>query len=158
MSLIAFPSRELFQEKLRSFDLMVFDRYRKRGVLPLAYFQNMASYVQDGGALLISSRPGICRAEDLSHASVSQVLPVQPTGHNQPSRSSRWLREDGLAHPVTRELPGRNQGEGDRQVARLGPLGPRFGRQQGRRPDGDGGGRGQPLWCWTGWARAGWRN
>src|SRR5947209_11234169 len=41
LSLIAFPSRELFQEKLRSFDLVVFDRYSERGVLPLVYFQNL---------------------------------------------------------------------------------------------------------------------
>ena len=80
LSLIAFPSRELFQEKLRSFDLVVFDRYSERGVLPLVYFQNLASYVQDGGALLVSSGPEFAGPESIYRTPLSQVLPVQPTG------------------------------------------------------------------------------
>jgi len=109
LSLIAFPSRELFQEKLRSFDLVVFDRYSERGVLPLVYFQNLASYVQDGGALLVSSGPEFAGIESIYRTPLSQVLPVQPTGQivTQPFKPN--LTPDGLAHPVTRELPGRNQ-------------------------------------------------
>lgn len=109
LSLIAFPSRELFQEKLGSFDLVVFDRYRERGVLPLAYFLNLASYVQDGGALLISSGPEFASLESIYRTPLSQVLPVQPTGEviNRPFKPV--VTEDGMAHPVTRELAGRNQ-------------------------------------------------
>lgn len=109
LSLIAFPSRELFQEKLGSFDLVVFDRYRERGVLPLAYFLNLASYVQDGGALLISSGPEFASPESIYRTPLSQVLPVQPTGEviNRPFKPV--VTEDGMAHPVTRELAGRNQ-------------------------------------------------
>ena len=64
LSLIAFPYRELFSEKLRSFDLVIFDRYYEQGILPMAYFENIANYVQDGGALLILIRPGICGADE----------------------------------------------------------------------------------------------
>ena len=113
LSLIAFPSRELFQEKLGSFDLVVFDRYRERGVLPLAYFQNLASYVQDGGALLISSGPEFAGPESIYRTPLSQVLPVQPTGEIFTGPFKPVLTQDGMAHPVTRELPGRNQGEGN---------------------------------------------
>ena len=109
LSLIAFPSRELFQEKLGSFDLVVFDRYRERGVLPLAYFQNLASYVQDGGALLISSGPEFAGPESIYRTPLSQVLPVQPTGQIITGPFKPIVTADGLAHPVTRELPGRNQ-------------------------------------------------
>ncbi|HJT42411.1 MAG TPA: hypothetical protein VJ750_02820 [Rhizomicrobium sp.] len=109
LSLIAFPSRELFQEKLASFDLVVFDRYRERGVLPLAYFQNLASYVQDGGALLISSGPEFAGPESIYRTPLSQVLPVQPTGQIFTAPFKPVVTEDGMAHPVTRELPGRNQ-------------------------------------------------
>ena len=109
LSLIAFPSRELFQEKLGSFDLVVFDRYRERGVLPLAYFQNLASYVQDGGALLISSGPEFAGPESIYRTPLSQVLPVQPTGQIVPGPFKPMVTADGMAHPVTRELPGRNQ-------------------------------------------------
>ena len=109
LSLIAFPSRELFQEKLGSFDLVVFDRYRERGVLPLAYFQNLASYVQDGGALLISSGPEFAGPESIYRTPLSQVLPVQPTGQIFTGPFKPVVTEEGMAHPVTRELPGRNQ-------------------------------------------------
>ncbi|MFO1248507.1 MAG: hypothetical protein U1E93_09880 [Alphaproteobacteria bacterium] len=109
LSLIAFPSRELFQEKLGSFDLVVFDRYRERGVLPLAYFQNLASYVQDGGALLISSGPEFAGPESVYRTPLAQVLPVQPTGQIVTGPFRPVVTADGMAHPVTRELPGRNQ-------------------------------------------------
>jgi hypothetical protein len=109
LSLIAFPSRELFQEKLGSFDLIVFDRYRERGVLPLTYFQNIAAYVQDGGALLISSGPEFAGPESIYRTPLSQVLPVQPTGQIFTAPFKPVVTDDGMAHPVTRELPGRNQ-------------------------------------------------
>ena len=108
LSLIAFPYRELFQEKLGSFDLIVFDRYRERGILPLAYFQNIASYVQDGGALLISSGPEFAGPESVYHTPLSQVLPAQPTGQIVTGGFKPMVTQDGMAHPVTRELPGRN--------------------------------------------------
>ncbi len=109
LSLIAFPSRELFQEKLGSFDLVVFDRYSERGILPLSYFQNLASYVQDGGALLVSSGPEFAGPESVYRTPLSQVLPVQPTGQIYSGPFKPAVTDDGMAHPVTRELPGRNQ-------------------------------------------------
>jgi hypothetical protein len=109
LSLIAFPYRELFQEKLGSFDLVVFDRYKERGILPLAYFQNLATYVQDGGALLISSGPEFAGPESVYRTPLSQVLPAQPTGQIFTGGFKPMVTEDGMAHPVTRELPGRNQ-------------------------------------------------
>jgi hypothetical protein len=108
LSLIAFPTRELFSEKLKSFDLIVFDRYSERGILPLAYFQNMADYVQDGGALLISSGPEFAGLESVYRTPLSAVLPAQPTGQVITGGFKPMVTEDGLAHPVTRELPGRN--------------------------------------------------
>lgn len=108
LSLIAFPYRELFLEKLGSFDLVVFDRYRERGILPLAYFQNIAGYVQGGGALLISSGPEFAGPESIYRTPLSQVLPAQPTGQIVTGGFRPRVTEDGMAHPVTRELPGRN--------------------------------------------------
>ncbi|HWA68613.1 MAG TPA: hypothetical protein VG821_02120 [Rhizomicrobium sp.] len=109
LSLIAFPYRELFLEKLGSFDLVIFDRYTERGILPLAYFQNLASYVQDGGALLISSGPEFAGPESIFRTPLSQVLPAQPTGQIFTGGFKPMVTADGMAHPVTRELPGRNQ-------------------------------------------------
>ena len=113
LALIQFPYRELFLEKLSSFDLIVFDRYKERGILPLAYFQNIASYVQDGGALLISSGPELAGPESVARTPLSQVLPTQPTGQVFTSGFKPVVTPDGMAHPVTRELAGRNlQGSG----------------------------------------------
>ena len=42
LSLIAFPTRELFQQKINEFQLIIFDRYARQGVLPIAYFDNIA--------------------------------------------------------------------------------------------------------------------
>ncbi|HEX2760742.1 MAG TPA: hypothetical protein VHM27_09520, partial [Rhizomicrobium sp.] len=108
LSLIAFPYRELFLEKLGSFDLVVFDRYRERGILPLAYFQNIAGYVHEGGALLISSGPEFAGPESIYRTPLSQVLPAQPTGDVITGGFRPRVTEEGLAHPVTRELAGRN--------------------------------------------------
>ncbi len=108
LALIAFPYRELFLEKLGSFDLIVFDRYRERGILPLAYFQNIASYVREGGALLISSGPEFAGPESVSRTPLSQVLPALPTGQVLTGGFKPMLTADGMAHPVTRELAGRN--------------------------------------------------
>ncbi len=109
LSLIAFPTRELFSEKLGSFDLVVFDRYKERGILPLAYFQNIANYVQDGGALLISSGPEMAGPESIYRTPLSQVLPAQPTGQVVTGGFRPRVTPEGKAHPVTRELPGQGQ-------------------------------------------------
>ena len=37
----------------------------KHGILPMAYFENIANYVENGGALLVSSGPEF--AEDAKH-------------------------------------------------------------------------------------------
>jgi hypothetical protein len=58
LSLIAFPTRELFVDKIDEFDLIIFDRYRRRGILPNSYFSNIARYVAEGGALLGGGRAG----------------------------------------------------------------------------------------------------
>ena len=47
----------MFAEKLNQFDLVILDRYQNRDILPLAYFDNLARYVENGGALLLSSGP-----------------------------------------------------------------------------------------------------
>src|SRR5580698_3509026 len=109
LSLIAFPVRELFSEQLKSFDLIIFDRYGEQGILPMIYFENIAAYVQDGGALLISSGPEFAGPESVYRTPLSQVLPVQPTGQIYTGPFKPVVTQDGMAHPVTRELPGRNQ-------------------------------------------------
>ncbi|MEE9210180.1 MAG: hypothetical protein V3U23_06985, partial [Kiloniellales bacterium] len=80
LSLIAFPTRELFEVKLDEFDLIIFDRYRRRGVLPSIYLDNIASYVKEGGALLEAVGPTFATPLSLYRTPLGRVLPVEPTG------------------------------------------------------------------------------
>ena len=74
LSLIAFPTRELFVDKLDEFDLIIFDRYRRQGVLPMAYLANVADYVAKGGAVLIAAGPDYASAGGLYNTPLGDVL------------------------------------------------------------------------------------
>jgi len=108
LSLIQFPTFELFQEKLSSFDLIIFDRYGERGILPLGYYQNLSAYVYDGGALLVSAGPEFATYTSIYRTPLSVVLPAQPTGEVIAKPFKPMVTAAGQAHPVTRALPGAN--------------------------------------------------
>ena len=106
LSLIAFPVRELFEVKLNEFDLVIFDRYRRRWLLPGIYLQNIADYVLGGGAVFEAAGPSFASALSLYRTALGQVLPGSPTGRviEEPYRPT--LTEKGVRHPVTGELVG----------------------------------------------------
>jgi hypothetical protein len=106
LSLIAFPTRELFQEKLDQFDLIIFDRYQRRGVLPLLYLENVARYVEKGGAVLVSAGDDYASPLSLYRTPLGQVLPAVPTGRVVEEPFKPKLTELGEKHPVTSDLPG----------------------------------------------------
>jgi hypothetical protein len=106
LSLIAFPTRELFQEKLDQFDLIIFDRYQRRGVLPLLYLENVARYVEKGGAVLVSAGDDYASALSLYRTPLGQVLPAVPSGRVVEEPFKPVLSELGEKHPVTADLPG----------------------------------------------------
>jgi len=108
LSLIVFPTQQLFAEKLDGFDLVIFDRYSEHGILPLAYFENIANYVQNGGALLVSAGPEFTGPLSIFRTPLSSVLPAQPSGEIVAKPFKPLLTPDGLAHPVTRDLSGAN--------------------------------------------------
>ena len=106
LSLIAFPTRELFQEKLDQFDLIIFDRYQRRGVLPLLYLENVARYVEKGGAVLVSAGDDYASALSLYRTPLGQILPAAPSGRVVEEPFKPQLTELGKKHPVTSGLPG----------------------------------------------------
>ena len=107
LSLIAFPTRELFSEKINDFDLIIFDRYQHRGLLQLPYYDNIARYVEDeGGALLVAAGDDYAGNLSLFRTPLSPVLPAQPTGRVIVEPFKAKLSKDGRKHPVTRDLPG----------------------------------------------------
>lgn len=110
LSLIAFPTRELFMEKVDEFDLIIFDRYKLRGILPSAYLDNIARYVEDGGAVLISAGPDFASADSLYRSPMSRIIPVVPTGRVIEEGYKPRVSRDGLRHPITQDLGG-SEGE-----------------------------------------------
>lgn len=105
LSLIAFPTRELFQEKINEFQLIIFDRYARQGVLPTAYFDNIARYVRAGGAVLVSAGPDYASTTSIWRTPLDAVLPAEPVGVTEKPFHAR-LSEAGKRHPVTRGLEG----------------------------------------------------
>ncbi|WP_150523879.1 hypothetical protein [Roseibium sediminis] len=109
LSLIAFPTRELFSVKIDEFDLIIFDRYVRRGVLPMLYFDNIARYVRNGGAVLLASGPDYAEGGSLYRTPLAPILPARPTGAVLEEPFHATLANLGERHPVTRGLPGANQ-------------------------------------------------
>ncbi|MBM86311.1 MAG: hypothetical protein CMM47_09850 [Rhodospirillaceae bacterium] len=106
LSLIAFPVRELFEVKLDEFDLIVFDRYRRRGVLPRTYLSNIVDYVRKGGALLEASGPTFATRLSLSRSPLGEILPGRPTGNVIEKGYRPRITDLGFRHPVTSGLKG----------------------------------------------------
>ena len=105
IALIAFPTRELFEEKIKEFDMVVFDRYVVRDVLPPSYLRNIISYVREGGALLLSVGPEFASERSLFNTPLGEVLPVAPTGNVVEFGFRPKVTEVGERHPVTALLP-----------------------------------------------------
>jgi hypothetical protein len=109
LSLIAFPTRELFtprpQGRLNDFNLIIFDRYARQGVLPIAYFDNIARYVRAGGAVLVSAGPDYASTTSIWRTPLDSVLPAEPAGVTEKPFYAH-LSDAGKRHPVTRGLEG----------------------------------------------------
>ncbi|WP_112662721.1 hypothetical protein [Microvirga flavescens] len=107
LSLIAFPSRELFQNKIKEFDLIIFDRYANQSaVLPPVYFENIARYVAEGGAVLIAAGPEFTGYGSLAQTRLASIIPGRPDGRILEEPYKARLTNTGTRHPVTRDLPG----------------------------------------------------
>ena len=120
LSLIAFPTRELFLDKIDEFDLIIFDRYKRRGILPAIYLDNVRQYVEAGGALLIAAGPDFATAESIYRSPLSEILPAAPTGR---------VIEDPYRPPVTDRGQGHPGTEGFRPLATDAPdAEPTWGR------------------------------
>ena len=110
LSLIAFPTRELFTPRERGgrlddFNLIIFDRYARQGVLPIPYFENIARYVRAGGAVLVSAGPDYASTTSIWRTPLDSVLPAEPVGVTEKPFYAH-LSDAGKRHPVTRGLEG----------------------------------------------------
>jgi hypothetical protein len=106
LSLIAFPTRELFQQKIGEFQLIIFDRYARQGVLPMIYFDNITRYVREGGAVLVAAGPDYASQTSIWRTPLDAILPAEPSGNVTERGFHARLSELGKRHPVTRDLDG----------------------------------------------------
>jgi len=109
LSLIAFPTADLFGRRIKDFDLIIFDRYSSQSVLPPVYFENIVRYVREGGALLMATGPDYSGREGLYFSPIGKIAPARPQGTliDRPFRAE--ISDEGKKHPVTRNLPGSDQ-------------------------------------------------
>ncbi|RGP38368.1 hypothetical protein [Pseudotabrizicola alkalilacus] len=104
LSLIAFPTRELFVEKIEEFDLIVFDRYSMRGILPMSYMDNIVQYVRGGGTVLVAAGPEYGAVDSLWRSPLAEILPADPTARVIEGGFQPQLTDLGRRHPVTEGL------------------------------------------------------
>jgi hypothetical protein len=123
ISLIAFPTRELFEVKLKEFDLVVLDRYVVRDVLPPSYLRNIDTYIKGGGALLLAVGPEFATKRSLFNTPLGQALPVAPSGNVLASGFRPRVTQTGRRHPVTANLPGQGRISSDGEA-----TAPKWGR------------------------------
>jgi hypothetical protein len=121
LSLIAFPTADLFGRKINEFDLIIFDRYSSQTTLPSIYFENIANYVENGGAFLAAVGPDYATLRGLYYSPLENILPARPDGALIEQAFRARVSKDGEKHPVTRGLAGAgseppNWGEWFRQI------------------------------------------
>lgn len=109
LSLIAFPTRDLFETRLNQFDLIIFDRYSHLSILPSVYLSNIVKHVRAGGALLVAAGPEFRGKQGLWNGPLAAILPAEPTGIVHEKSFVPRMTAMGQRHPVTRNLPGHDK-------------------------------------------------
>ena len=111
LALIPFPTENLFDEKLKEFDLIIFDQYERRGAVTWQYLTNIADYVVEGGALMIVAGEPFASAASLARTPIAAVLPAVPTGDISKGAFTPTISDEGARHTITAPLSGRSWGE-----------------------------------------------
>lgn len=105
LSLIPFPTQELFEEQLGSFDLILFQNFTYRGYHMSHYLPLIRDYVREGGGFIMTGGDLSFTAGGYAGTAIEEFLPVRlPAG----GADSLWLErfrpqlsEAGLRHPIT---------------------------------------------------------
>ena len=105
LALIVFPVQELFEVKIKDFNLIIFNRYIERDILPPAYMRNIERYVREGGALLLSVGPEYAGIRSMFRTPLAPIIPVAPTGEVFEEGFRPAITDVGRRHPVTAALP-----------------------------------------------------
>lgn len=104
LSLIPFPTKELFTEQLHTFDVVIFQDFNYRPYSMGIYLQNVADYVRGGGGFLMMGGDLSFSEGDYEGTPIAEVLPVRLLpghGHLSTDDFSPVLTDVGRRHPLT---------------------------------------------------------
>jgi uncharacterized membrane protein len=104
MSLIPFPTKELFTEQLSTFDVVIFQDFNYRPYNMGIYLRNVAEYVKGGGGFLMIGGDLTFAEGDYQPTELADVLPITMRpgrGHLDTESFTPVVTEAGKAHPIT---------------------------------------------------------
>ncbi len=105
LSLIAFPTRELFQQKIKEFNLIIFDRYARQACCRSSI--SITSPAMCRRAARCWSRPADYASQtSIWRTPLEHILPAEPSGRTVEMPFHAQLSDAGKRHPVTRGLVG----------------------------------------------------
>ncbi|MFV8753732.1 hypothetical protein ACNOYE_24560 [Nannocystaceae bacterium ST9] len=101
LSLIAFPTDELFREQLGSFDLIVMHNFDAQAHGD--YLSNVAEYLREGGALVVIGGDLGVATGDFAEPALAELLPIDLRGRIGLEREpfSPALTDAGRRHPIS---------------------------------------------------------
>jgi uncharacterized membrane protein len=115
LSLIPFPTQEIFQEQLKTFDLVLFQNFNHRPYRMSQYLDGIAAYVRDGGAFAMIGGDQSFSAGDYAGTPIEDILPVTllPAGPTAVDETPVQLKltDAGRRHPVVELVAGTAQNE-----------------------------------------------
>ena len=105
LSLIPFPTEELFDKQLHTFDLVIFQNFTYVGYRMAHFLPNIRNYVEQGGALLVIGGDVSYGLGGYRHTAIEHILPFtieDDAGAASLEPFSARLTTKGERHPVTR--------------------------------------------------------
>ncbi|HLM45111.1 MAG TPA: theronine dehydrogenase, partial [Myxococcaceae bacterium] len=103
LSLIPFPMEEIFDEKLDTFDVVIFQNfgYADPQLAITEYERNLERYVHNGGAFVMIGGDSVLGEGRANMPTLMEALPVEAAGPANVEPFKARLTPEGLRHPVT---------------------------------------------------------
>jgi uncharacterized membrane protein len=112
LSLIPFPTDEIFSQQIKSFDLVVFHNFNFRPYRMEQYLAGIAAYVVDGGAIMMIGGDNSFGEGQYHDTPIEEVLPVTFDGKPVPAGEEPFqprVTAEGRRHPITDLVPDESQ-------------------------------------------------
>ncbi|AGC47750.1 hypothetical protein MYSTI_06477 [Myxococcus stipitatus DSM 14675] len=103
LSLIPFPMEEIFDTKLDTFDVVIFQNfgYTDPSLSIAEYERNLERYIHNGGAFVMLGGDSVLGEGRANMPTLMEALPVVAAGPANPEPFTARLTPEGLRHPVT---------------------------------------------------------